>query len=61
MASVKLYCKECYIENYGALPNVCGVPLYELSNEKMICDICGKKKYIVLSKEKSKGTILKFE
>ena len=61
MALGKLYGKECYIENYGTLPNVCGVPLYELSNEKTICGICGKKKYIVLSKENSKGTVLNFK
>ena len=61
MSILKLMCEECYEKEYGGLPNICGIPMYELSKKEMECHICGKKKHNVLDKERDKGTILVFK
>lgn len=46
---VKLICKECYIKKYGEMSN--RVVPYQITNEKMECEDCGKKDCLIYTTE----------
>ena len=50
MLVVKLICKECYNKKYGELPTKYIVP-YQTTDERMECEDCGKKDYLIYTTE----------
>lgn len=47
MLIVKLICKECYNKKYGELPIGTYNFSYKETDEKMECEDCGKKDYLI--------------